>query len=352
MNWYQPLRLLDKADSFNGSWKRWLPTSISRSNSPRSCPIASPKPKPRLSASSLIQKRDESMRIAAVRIVGRGPELTEAERLIFRDLLSPASSPGLRSATVIHLARLKDPAAIGLILQGWKSHPPSTRTQVFDLLLARRDGPGILLNAIEAKTILAGEIDAARRQKLLNHADKTIRDRAAKLFDGAASPDRAKVLKDYADVTANGDKTKGKAVFTRVCAACHKLGDVGNVVGPDLAALANRTPAFLLQEILDPNRNLDSRYVEYQAQLKDGRTVTGLLAAETATTIILRGQQRKEDTLLRTDIEELRGSGKSLMPEGLEKDLPKRDMSDLLAFLTSNRPPPRVSRATPPRLSN
>ena len=146
------------------------------------------------------------------------------------------------------------------------------------------------------------------------------------------------MLKDYADVTANGDKDRGKAVFARVCAACHKLGDVGVHVGPDLAALANRTPAYLMQEILDPNRNLDSRYVEYQAQLKDGRTVTGLLAAETATTIILRGQQRKEETLLRSDIEELRGSGKSLMPEGLEKDVPKKDMADLLAFLTADPP--------------
>ncbi|HEX3150594.1 MAG TPA: neutral/alkaline non-lysosomal ceramidase N-terminal domain-containing protein [Gemmataceae bacterium] len=295
-------------------------------------------------------KAPEPVRIAAIRLLGRGPELTYPERWTFRYLLSAASSPALRSATVNHIAKLKDPAAFGLVLDGWKSHPPATRAQIFDLLLARRDGPGILLKAIENKAISATEIDAARRQKLLNHADKTIRDRAAKVFDGAASPDRAKVLKDYADVTANGDKERGKAVFTRVCAACHKLGDIGNHVGPDLAALANRTPAFLLQEILDPNRNLDSRYVEYQAAMKDGRTISGLLAAETATTIILRGQQRKEDNLLRTDIDEFRGSGKSLMPEGLEKDLPKKDMADLLAFLTSNRPPPRAFPGNTPAI--
>ena len=61
---------------------------------------------------------------------------------------------------------------------------------------------------------------------------------------------------------------QGKAVFKRVCAACHKLCGVGVDVGPNLAAITNRTPAYLLQEILDPNRNLDSRYVEYQALTK------------------------------------------------------------------------------------
>jgi len=283
----------------------------------------------------------EAERIVALRLVGRGATLTDAERTMFRDLLSAPSTPALRAATITHLGRLHDPAAVGLALEGWKGHPPATRTQILDLLLARKDGPATLLAAVEAKTIAAGEIDAARRQRLLNHPDKAIRDRAARAFDGAISPDRAKVIADYAGVKADGDRDRGKAVFARVCAACHKLGEVGNVVGPDLAALANRTPAYLMQEILDPNRNLDSRYVEYRAQLKDGRTVTGLLAAETATTVILRGQQRKEETLLRSDIEELRGSGKSLMPEGIEKDVSKKDMADLLTFLTSNRPPPK-----------
>src|SRR5439155_15294950 len=166
---------------------------------------------------------------------------------IFRELLSSTSPPAVRTAAIIQLlSRVPDPAALGLVLDGWKGHVPTTRTQILDLLLARKDGPTTLLAAVEAKTVAAGEIDAARRQKLLNHADKAIRDRAAKVFDGAASPDRAKVIAAYADVTANGDKDRGKAVFARVCAACHKLGDVGVHVGPDLAALANRTPAYLM----------------------------------------------------------------------------------------------------------
>jgi putative membrane-bound dehydrogenase-like protein len=296
-------------------------------------------------------KSDGADRIAAIKLVGyEGDTLTDAERAIVTELLSPTSSPALRSATVSHLGKLEVEDAAGMLIQGWKSHTPATRTQILDVLLARKDGAYTLVCALMAKAIGLSEIDAARRQRLLTHSEVKVRERAAKVFDGTINADRAKVLKEYADTPTTGDATKGKAVFTKVCAACHKLGDVGAHVGPDLAALANRTPAYLLQEILDPNRNLDSRYLEYQAVTKGMRTVTGLLAGETSTSIILRGQQRKDETLLRTDIEELRGSGKSLMPEGLEKDLPKKDMADLLAFITAIRTPPKAIAGNTPTL--
>ena len=96
-----------------------------------------------------------------------------------------------------------------------------------------------------------------------------------------------------------------------------------------------------MQEILDPNRNVDSRYVEYVAQTKAGRTFNGLLAAETASSITLRGQEGKEQVLLRTDLDELSSGGKSLMPEGLEKDVKKQDMADLIAYLGGLGTPPK-----------
>jgi putative heme-binding domain-containing protein len=301
---------------------------------------------------------DESDRIAALGLVGKGWLMPEKEKSILLDLLSSKSSPTIRSAAINHIGRLAAKWASDLLLQGWKSYVPSTRSQVLDALLSQKDGPSTILSAIEAKSISPSEVDATRRQRLLTHSDKAIRERAAKVFDGAIDSDRAKVVKEYADSLSahgvsgplSGDAVKGKAVFTKVCAACHKLGEVGVQVGPDLAMITNRTPAFLLQEILDPNRNLDSRYVEYQAITKGMRNVTGMLVNETATSITLRGQQQKDETLLRTDIEELRGSGKSLMPEGLEKDLPKKDIADLIAFITHVRPAPKAIAGNTPAL--
>jgi putative heme-binding domain-containing protein len=131
----------------------------------------------------------------------------------------------------------------------------------------------------------------------------------------------------------SGDAIRGKRLFAKTCAACHRLQDVGNEVGPDLAALSNKTPQYLLIEILAPSKNVDSRYIEYVALTKNGRTFTGILASESATSITLRGLEGKEQVLLRSELEELQSSGKSMMPEGLEKDLSKQDLADLIAYV-------------------
>src|SRR5262249_57417059 len=113
--------------------------------------------------------------------------------------------------------------------------------------------------------------------------------RAAKLFAGASSADRQKVLKEHeAALSLKGDAARGKAAFAKHCAACHRLDGAGHEVGPDLTAVAHKTPAYLLGEVLDPNRNLDSRYVQYTVTTARGLTYVGLLAAETATSITLK----------------------------------------------------------------
>jgi putative heme-binding domain-containing protein len=170
---------------------------------------------------------------------------------------------------------------------------------------------------------------------------------AAKVFADAGNPDRRKVLKDYEDAaTMAGDRLRGKAVFAKSCSVCHQHDGAGHAVGPDLAQVAGKSPLYLLTEILDPNRNVDTRYLEYQAVLKNGRTVNGLLAAETATSITLRAQEAKEQVILRADLDELHGTGKSLMPEGLEKDLSKQAMADLIVYLTANNPAPKRIQGT------
>src|SRR5207244_11856907 len=104
--------------------------------------------------------------------------------------------------------------------------------------------------------------------------------------------DWQKVVEEYEKLTAlAGDRARGKAVFPKACAACHQLDGAGHAVGPDLAQVTSKSPLYLLTEILDPNKNVDTRYIEYQAVLKNGRTIAGVLAAETAASITLRGQE-------------------------------------------------------------
>ena len=92
---------------------------------------------------------------------------------------------------------------------------------------------------------------------------------------------------------------------------------------------------MLLVDILDPNAAIDANYFNYLVALKDGRTLSGVLAAESATSVTLRRADGQADTILRDDIEAggIVNTNKSLMPEGLEKNLSLQDAADLLKFL-------------------
>src|SRR5204863_7744201 len=135
---------------------------------------------------------------------------------------------------------------------GWQSFTPTLKSQALDLLLSRDAWLRHLLGRIEQGEVSAALIDVKHRERLLEHRDTQVRTRAARLFGGATNPDRRKVLEAFQDVaTMTGDGARGKAVFTKTCAVCHQLQGVGHVGGPDLTALANKTPAYLPTELLD-----------------------------------------------------------------------------------------------------
>ena len=164
-----------------------------------------------------------------------------------------------------------------------------------------------------------------------------IRERAAKLLAGAVNPDRQRVIDTYQSVlTLKGDSKRGLQIFTKTCASCHLLGGVGHQVGPDLASVGDKSPQGLLISVLDPNRSVEARYINYMAATKNGLSVTGVLASETGNSITLLGPEGKQQVILRTDLEELVSSNKSVMPEGLEKDLQPQDLADLIAFIRSS----------------
>jgi len=118
---------------------------------------------------------------------------------------------------------------------------------------------------------------------------------------------------------------------------CHKIGDLGIDVAPDISDSRTKTPAQLLNDILNPNQAIDGNYVSYTIVTRDGRSETGIIGAETANSITLRQPEGKTALVLRQEIEELKSNGISLMPEGLEKNIPIEQMADLIAFIKNWR---------------
>lgn len=276
----------------------------------------------------------DARRIAALRLAGRDRSKLEGNLELLGRLLAPQNSAALQSAAVDALGRISDLRAAAVLISGWKGYSPALKSQALDLLLSRSAWQRRLLEGIEQQQLTAADLDPTRRQRLLRHRDPEIRNLATKLFNGATSPDRGQVLESHRDVLSlSGDRARGKDVFARRCAACHRFEEVGFNVGPNLAALTTRSPQYLLIEILDPNRTVDGRYTEYTAVTRAGQLFTGILSAESAGSITLQGQENKLHTLLRSELDELVSTGRSIMPEGLEKDLSRQDLADLIAYV-------------------
>jgi putative heme-binding domain-containing protein len=272
-------------------------------------------------------------RLAAVRLLGYGPFSASAG--VWPALLAPSQPSDLQLAAVRALAGQDRPEVPQLLLGSWAGYSPAVRREVLEALFARADRLPALLDAVEAKTIPAAGLDPARLLQLRKLPDAKLRERAEKALAAAVAPDRKKVLADYdgvLDLTANADR--GREVFRKNCMTCHRLENQGVQVGPDLAAaIGTKTPADLLVAILDPSREVDPRYVNYLVTTSTGRVLTGIISAETPASLTLRRAEGAEDTILRTQIDEVQATAQSLMPEGIEKQVGRQEMADLIAYL-------------------
>src|SRR5207253_1298931 len=140
---------------------------------------------------------------------------------------------------------------------------------------------------------------------------------------------------EYLAITkTNGNADAGKVVFKNQCSKCHVHSGEGTRIGPDLTGMAVHPKDHLLIDILDPSRSVEANFRIYTVATKGGLVLNGLLASESRTAIELFDAEGKKHTLLRSDIEELTASTKSLMPDGFEKQVSRQELTDLLEFLT------------------
>ncbi|MCS7468440.1 neutral/alkaline non-lysosomal ceramidase N-terminal domain-containing protein [Stieleria sp. ICT_E10.1] len=274
---------------------------------------------------------------SALRLLLRQPDVYPHDMRLLAELLVPQSTVELQLAVVDRLANESDPQIGQVLLSGWPSYGPALRSRVLDVLSGRAAWSSALLAAVRAGKLSSGEIGPAIRERLLATKDKTLQSGWTEAFASSTSPDRRKVIDDYQNaLTLAGDLERGKKVFAKSCAACHRLGNVGHEVGPNLASITDKRPHVLLSNILDPSAAVEARYLTYIVLSDDGRVRNGLLGTETGSSITLLSGEGKRETILRSEIEELRASGKSLMPDGLEKELSPQDVADLIALLRSD----------------
>ena len=244
----------------------------------------------------------------------------------------------LRLAALSALGGFSDRAIAKTVLANFSGESPPIRRAILDVLLSDGDRTRLLLGELEARRISVTELDPSRAAQLLHHRNPEVRRRAQALLAAAAPADRRQVIAEYQkSLSLASDAKRGREVFAKNCTACHRIADLGVSVAPDIGDSRTMTPAQILVDILDPNRKIDSNYFSYTAITKEGKVYTGILATETASSVTLRQQENKTVRLLRDEIEQLHSNGVSLMPVGLEKNIDRQQMADLIAFIKNWR---------------
>jgi putative heme-binding domain-containing protein len=206
-----------------------------------------------------------------------------------------------------------------------------------DAMLSRPLWVVALLDRLESSPVMVASLDAPRRQVLLTHPIAEVRRRAEKLLKTVARQDVTELVEKFRPALAMaGDGSRGREVFTTLCATCHKLGGVGQEVGPNLGMVRDKSGEALLLAVADPSAAVEDRYVQYAATTRDGRTFSGIVAEEGEAAVILRGADGHQETIRREDLAALVSTGLSLMPQGLLSTLDPGKFADLLAFIRAS----------------
>jgi putative membrane-bound dehydrogenase-like protein len=273
-------------------------------------------------------------RIAAVKVLGYDD--FARVRPTLATLATAGENQPLQIASVRALSMFAQPEVAKTLLEPWAGYTPAVREEVLTALLARRDRVGALIAAMENKVVSPGQVSAARRTQILANPDAALKVRAEKVFGQNSTGSRAEVVERYkASLTLAGTVGRGAKIYDNVCAACHRFSGRGVDIGPNLETVRGWDREKLLLNILDPNREVAGNYIAYVIDLKDGSSVSGMIAEENAASIKLKRIGAPEETILRQNIAKITSSAISLMPDGLESTLPLQDMADLLAYLAA-----------------
>jgi putative heme-binding domain-containing protein len=222
----------------------------------------------------------------------------------------------------------------GFVLSKWDQLGPSERTQAVELLLRREAWARTLLRHLQQNGMPLTTLSPGQVSRLENFPADEVRQLARALRGEGVAADRRQVFQEYRDAaTVTGDPAQGRQAFEKHCATCHAVATQSDTIAPNLASVVSRGAESLLFNVLVPNGEVDARYLEYVLITIDGQVLSGIIAGESSTAITLRSADNQTTTILRADIEELRNTGKSLMPDGFEKMIDKTAMADLLAYL-------------------
>ncbi len=263
---------------------------------------------------------------------------------LVRDAAEPIE---VREQAANSLAGTGQPEARSTLVEALATAPARLQTTIATALAQDRPGAEALLAAVAAGKASArplGERGVAVRLEAGGGPD--IKRRLEALLKDHPPADRR--VQDLIEkrrgnfLAAGGDASKGASIFEKNCATCHQLEGRGARVGPQLDGVGLRGLDRLLEDVLDPNRNVDQAFRVTTLALSDGRVASGLLLRQDGEVLVLADAQGKDVRIPAPLVEDRRLSQLSPMPANMAEQIEEADFRHLMAYLLAQRP------ATPP----
>jgi putative heme-binding domain-containing protein len=261
-------------------------------------------------------------------------------------VLNDSAAPvDLREHAATLLARDNRPDTRAELVRALPTAPARLQAAIATGLVGSEKGAEELLAAITIGKASAHLLREKAVEVKLNASKlPNLKDRVAQLTAGLPPADQelAKLLKKRRDGfrAANRDAALGRQVFEKSCANCHQLHGQGAKIGPQLDGVGIRGIDRLLEDTLDPNRNVDQAFRLTTLVLKKGQVVSGLLLREEGALLVLADNQGKEVRVPKDEVDERTTSQQSPMPANFADQIAEADFYNLLAYLLEQRAAP------------
>lgn len=282
----------------------------------------------------LDEKADMTMREAALKT------LIEARPVDLRTLCESLLETRILNGTAVRGLALYDDPGIGPALaKRYRRFAASARPAVIDVLVSRPAWAGALLDQVKNSTIPRADLTAFHARQIHAFKDEALSKKLTAVWGElreSAADKQQLIAKLKADLNpgalAQAQLGQGRQIYQALCGACHTLYGEGGKVGPDLTGSGRANLDYLLENIVDPSAVVSADFRITVITLKDGRTLSGVVAAQTDRTVTLR-QLTEETVLQRSDITQQTTAPISMMPEGMLLALQPEMVRNLIAYL-------------------
>ncbi len=239
------------------------------------------------------------------------------------------------------LAAYQDPETASLLLKHFERFYQPAKTEAISTLVSRPEYCSVLLDAIQSGTIERDEVSPFQIRQMQLFEIPKLNDQISRLWPELQQipAKKQKQIANYQkqltpEVLSQADLSQGRLLFRQHCGKCHKLFDDGETIGPPLTGTQRNQLNYLLENIVDPSATVSKDYQLSIVLTDDGRVLNGVLLSQDEQTITLRTTDERL-VLSRDQIETIRESALSLMPDQQLDVMSADQVRDLIAYLMS-----------------